>query len=657
MDHVCNYCRRPAELMCQRCRDRYCSKRCQDVDWPQHKLFCFPMPSLVRPPDEVAFVKSEPVEVLRPPSPSSKFRNMKLVTDNDAISKTSQLGSAEDIPKTSESIVSNSISANIVPSANVNSKPGQQPLPGKEQNIPKTNGSVKDNGILLNNVPSAGVQQEVNSSVKPAYYKTDKVDAALIRKPGTLSQVMPKPVQPPSAQPPKQTIQVPKQDKVDPPKQQKVEPPKQQNVEPPKQQKVELPKQQNVEPPKQQKVEPPQQQKVEPPKQQKVEPPKQQNVEPPKQQKVEPLKQQNIAPKQQNIEPPKKTESELSPVEQLTSGPWMKPFPMDENAVVDITIQYVAPDGTAWVSLTKKENENTILLRKVNKIVSVASTPNPTDIKVNALFLVPFEDIYYRGVVLRPVTSNDTVLIRLVDFGNEVECGIGQLKSALPSVCEANAYAFPIKFKNPRNAEIGNCMKVKKVSTERDVITVIVDGEADVTPNMITMDDIDVVPLPVGANQDLICLDYSNVGSGYVSLCTPDEKAVKFIEDMGLQMSKYCEETKDEYCPQATELCLAKFEDEGWFRALTLKVIEPNKFEIMFIDYGNIATVNSSAIRKMTDDFTHPCLMNACYIKDFPKAPTKDDITKAAIYFNENPAFRADLVEKNDDKYFISVKF
>lgn len=182
-------------------------------------------------------------------------------------------------------------------------------------------------------------------------------------------------------------------------------------------------------------------------------------------------------------------------------------------------------------------------------------------------------------------------------------------------MCEANAYAFPIKFKNPRNAEMGTCIKVKKVSTERDVITVVVDGEADVTPNMITMNDIDVVPLPLGANINLICLDFSNVGSGYVSLCVADTKAVKFIADMGPQMSKYCDETKDEHCPQATELCLAKFEDDGWFRALTLKVIEPNKFEIMFIDYGNIVTVDSSVIRKMTDDFTHPCLMNPCYIK------------------------------------------
>lgn len=622
---VCNYCRRPADLLCVRCRDRYCSKKCQDQDWAQHKLFCFPMPSLMRPPVETTFVKSEPVEPLRPPSPSSKCRNIKMVADNDITPKGGQqslLGSATNIPKPDDSGKPIETLA-----TNGQSKSGQQPSPEKVENIPKSNDSVKSNGISVNNVPS----------VRPTYYKTD---VATIRKPGTLSQVMPNKVQPSPTQPAKQAIQEPKPDKVEPPKQQKVELPKQEKVEPPKQPKVEPTKQPKVEAPKQPNVEPPKQPKVEAPKQPTVEAPKQPTVEPPKQQKVEPAKT-----------------AEPAPVQSPNSGPWMKPFPMEDNVFNDITIQYVAPDGTAWVSLVKKEGENTNLLRKVNKIVSVAATPDPKDIQVNSLFIVPYEDIYYRGVVLKPATREGTVSLRLVDFGNEFDLPIGELKTALPSVCEENAFAFPIKFKNPRNAEIGICLKVKKESIEHGIITVSVEGEVDAPSDMITMNDIDVVPLPEGANKDVFCLDFSNVGSGYVSLCAQSDKAVKFIESMGVKMSKYCEEMKDEYRPQVNELCLAKFEDEGWFRALTLKVIEPNKFEIMFIDYGNISKVTSSAIRKMTSDFTHPCLMNVCYIKDFPKAPTKDDITKAAIYFDANPALCADLIEKNGDKYFVSCKF
>lgn len=160
-------------------------------------------------------------------------------------------------------------------------------------------------------------------------------------------------------------------------------------------------------------------------------------------------------------------------------------------------------------------------------------------------------------------------------------------------MCEANAYAFPIKFKKPRVAEVGSSIKVKKVSTERDVITVVVENEVDATTNMITMSDIDVAPLPEGENQSVTCLDFSNIKSGYVSLCIHNAKALQYIDEMGRKITKHCEETKEEYRPQVNEMCLAKFEEDGWFRAVTLKVNEPNKFEIMFIDFGNKITVGN----------------------------------------------------------------
>lgn len=140
-------------------------------------------------------------------------------------------------------------------------------------------------------------------------------------------------------------------------------------------------------------------------------------------------------------------------------------------------------------------------------------------------------------------------------------------------------------------------IKIKKVATENDIITVIVEGDVvELTPDVITMKDVDVVPIAEGSKQDLICLDTSNVRSGYVSLCNSNKKALKFIEDMGLALTKYCSETAGEHCPHETELCLAKFEEDGWFRALTLKALEPKKFQILFIDYGKNCTESSPSL-------------------------------------------------------------
>ncbi|XP_037042416.1 uncharacterized protein LOC119078817 isoform X1 [Bradysia coprophila] len=43
----CAVCYKESELLCQRCRIPYCSRRCQAEDWPEHKATCIPMPLLV----------------------------------------------------------------------------------------------------------------------------------------------------------------------------------------------------------------------------------------------------------------------------------------------------------------------------------------------------------------------------------------------------------------------------------------------------------------------------------------------------------------------------------------------------------------------------------------------------------------------------------
>lgn len=45
----CVRCSAPTQLVCHRCGDFYCSKKCQLQDWQRHRYICFAIPALVHP--------------------------------------------------------------------------------------------------------------------------------------------------------------------------------------------------------------------------------------------------------------------------------------------------------------------------------------------------------------------------------------------------------------------------------------------------------------------------------------------------------------------------------------------------------------------------------------------------------------------------------
>ena len=42
----CGHCGKDGQYRCSRCRDWYCSQKCQLNDWPRHKELCVPPPPL-----------------------------------------------------------------------------------------------------------------------------------------------------------------------------------------------------------------------------------------------------------------------------------------------------------------------------------------------------------------------------------------------------------------------------------------------------------------------------------------------------------------------------------------------------------------------------------------------------------------------------------
>lgn len=289
--------------------------------------------------------------------------------------------------------------------------------------------------------------------------------------------------------------------------------------------------------------------------------------------------------------------------------PWMKTSPIDQKDFVTVIVQHVDPSGKIWVMNKENAMMSNNLLREINKGISAAPRPELHECKVDELFRCPFEDIYYRGVVLEPVSAAVTVLCRLIDYGNEVVVPIGELKSAIPAMRKLNAFAFPIKFEKERKVKVDDTLNVKIKTMKDDVMIVAVEGEGD--NSVTTMKDIEIVPC---SGSKLYCLDYSNIKRGYISACVNDFKAIARIDNLTAKISDYCKRQHQPYSPVLGEVCLGMFGDMQWYRALVSKIIESD-FEIIFIDFGNIATVTSKELRKIPEEYTHPCLMNKCFIK------------------------------------------
>lgn len=79
-------------------------------------------------------------------------------------------------------------------------------------------------------------------------------------------------------------------------------------------------------------------------------------------------------------------------------------------------------------------------------------------------------------------------------------------------------------------------------------------------------------------------------------------------------MTEYCEKT-EYYIPRTEELCLALYHEE-WYRAACLNPKESHQTsQILFIDYGNIESVEHKNIRLMPKDFITPAaIANMCTV-------------------------------------------
>ncbi|XP_022162076.1 uncharacterized protein LOC111027893 isoform X7 [Myzus persicae] len=97
------------------------------------------------------------------------------------------------------------------------------------------------------------------------------------------------------------------------------------------------------------------------------------------------------------------------------------------------------------------------------------------------------------------------------------------------------------------------------------------------------------------------------------------------LADLEAKIQEHCLTVADPlYTPAENELCLAKYFDELWYRAICVKA--PNDLDkndkdcmVYFLDWGMEYLTNVEDIRKMSKDFIYlPATAHKCYVKDAP---------------------------------------
>ncbi|KPJ00440.1 hypothetical protein RR46_07030 [Papilio xuthus] len=163
--------------------------------------------------------------------------------------------------------------------------------------------------------------------------------------------------------------------------------------------------------------------------------------------------------------------------------------------------------------------------------------------------------------------------------------------------------------------------------------------------------DLEQLELPEGGCEievlDISSLDGATI-SGYMK---GEPLAKKILEELSQQMEAYCnsEIGKEPYLPKLEELCIAQCPPyPQWFRAVFCEQVSGAggvSARLCYIDYGNMEVVPVVALRKMLPEFVTgiPALASHLEIKDFPKVPSAEQLSKAIQHMEINDEGRGRL--------------
>ncbi|XP_022243445.1 tudor domain-containing protein 1-like isoform X3 [Limulus polyphemus] len=166
--------------------------------------------------------------------------------------------------------------------------------------------------------------------------------------------------------------------------------------------------------------------------------------------------------------------------------------------------------------------------------------------------------------------------------------------------------------------------------------------------------DCSFIDLPVGKT---VQLAVSSVTSHDVMFFQPiEEEVVTKLKEIMQKVNEHCDSLPDDgYVPETCEMCLAKFIDGLWYRAVALRPGESEVY-ILFADFGNTEMVATSNIRCIFPEImNYPVIAQHCMLQDFPTDMewTDEKLQELKRLLPESEVINATILEKSPDGYYI----
>ncbi|XP_064549782.1 uncharacterized protein Veneno [Drosophila montana] len=188
-------------------------------------------------------------------------------------------------------------------------------------------------------------------------------------------------------------------------------------------------------------------------------------------------------------------------------------------------------------------------------------------------------------------------------------------------------------FKSEAIANLKNEIPMITQTTFKPAVTVV-DNQSPITSK--TIDKTNVEPLLVPPFEmhriiiknkeglDVFIVDNANVSRGIIGAF--DSTYARDFSQLHSRLSEF--KDSQPYRPMLKEYVIAKFENE-WYRARVTE-IKKNRvnctYNVMYIEFTNVSTVTEEDIRRYPADLTVPCHTSICLIEGFPHRPTKSQI-------------------------------
>ena len=157
----------------------------------------------------------------------------------------------------------------------------------------------------------------------------------------------------------------------------------------------------------------------------------------------------------------------------------------------------------------------------------------------------------------------------------------------------------------------------------------------------------------LGAKECVVCTHVESLNCISIQLLEFQER----FHEMSRKISEFCQESKT--LPEKFDgglSCLAKSEDEKWYRAEIVSV--SNEYvDVRFVDYGNTETVLKQNTRAIMQDFASlPAMSVSCQLHDVHDSDI--DVKKAEDWLHENLVehdIDVEIIGRIDDTYDVII--